>query len=92
MADCLVSLGSQRRRWQSICLYPMKSLLFSIVLFGACIFASGQTRANGLAINLATTSSQAASHAVPFLLYSVATGALFACGTAAAIAGITKTA
>jgi len=45
-----------------------------------------------LAINQATTSSEAAPHAVPFLLYSVATGALFVCGTAAAIAGITKTA
>ena len=69
----------------------MKSLLFSFVLFGGCIFASGQTRANGLALNLATTPSEAAPHAVPFLLYSVATGSLFACGTAAAIAGITKT-
>jgi len=92
MADYLVSLGSQPRGWQSLRIYPMKSLLFSVILFGGCIFASGQTHANGLAINQATTSSEAAPHAVPFLLYSVATGALFVCGTAAAIAGITKTA
>ena len=68
----------------------MRSILFAAVLFGGVVFTSNQTRVEGLAINLAPTSSQAASHAVPFLLYSVATGALLACGTAAALAGLVR--
>jgi hypothetical protein len=68
----------------------MKFLLFAAVLFGGVVFTSNQTRLEGLAITSAPTSSQAAPHAVPFLLYSVATGALLACGTAAAIAGIVR--
>jgi len=68
----------------------MKSLFFAAALFGGVLFTSNQARTNGLAISLAPSPQAAASHAVPFLLYSVATGALFACGTAAALAGIAK--
>ena len=68
----------------------MRSILLSAVLFGGVVFTSNQTRLEGLAINLAPTSRQAAPHAVPFLLYSVATGALLACGTAAALAGLVR--
>jgi hypothetical protein len=68
----------------------MKFLLFAVVFFGGMIFTSNQARLEGLAINLAPTSRQAAPHAVPFLLYSVATGALLACGTAAALAGLVR--
>lgn len=68
----------------------MKSIFFSLALFGAVCVSSNQARLEGLAINLAPTARQAAPHAVPFLLYSVATGALLACGTAAALAGLVR--
>jgi len=68
----------------------MKSIFFSLGLFGAVCVSSNQARLEGLAINLAPTARQAAPHAVPFLLYSVATGALLACGTAAALAGLVR--
>jgi len=68
----------------------MKSLFFAAVLFGGVVFTSNQTRVEGLAINLAPTARQAAPHAAPFLFYAAATGALLACGTAAAIAGIVR--
>ena len=68
----------------------MRHFILSAALFGGLIFTSEQTRANGLAINLAPTPQAAASHAAPFMSYAVATGALFACGTAAALAGIAR--
>jgi hypothetical protein len=68
----------------------MRSILFSLALFGVVCVTSNQVRLEASAITSAPTSSQAAPHAVPFLLYSVATGALLACGTAAAIAGIVR--
>ena len=68
----------------------MRHFILSAALFGGLIFTSEQTRANGLAINLAPTPQAAAPHAAPFLFYAAATGALFACGTAAALAGIAK--
>jgi len=68
----------------------MKSIFFSLALFGATCVSSNQARLEGLAINLAPTARQAAPHAAPFLFYAAATGALLACGTAAAIAGIVR--
>ena len=66
----------------------MRYFILSAALFGGLIFTCEQTRANGLAINLALTPQAAAPYAAPFIFYAVATGALFACGTAAALAGI----
>jgi len=68
----------------------MRSILFAAVFFGGVVFTSNQTRVEGLAINLAPTARQAAPHAAPFMFYAVATGALLACGTAAALAGLVR--
>jgi len=68
----------------------MRSILLSLALFGGVAFTSNQTRVEGLAINLAPTARQAAPHAAPFLFYAAATGALLACGTAAALAGLVR--
>jgi len=68
----------------------MRSILFAAVFFGGVVFTSNQTRLEGLAINLAPTARQAAPHAAPFMFYAVATGALLACGTAAALAGLVR--
>ena len=68
----------------------MKSLLLAVALFGSLIVAVDQTRIHGTAIGLAPSPQAAASHAAPFLFFAVATGALFACGTAAALAGIAR--
>lgn len=68
----------------------MKSFLLSAALFGGLIFTTEQARINGLAISLAPSPQAAAPHAAPFIFYAAATGALFACGTAAALAGIAR--
>ena len=68
----------------------MKSFLLASALFGGVLFTSNQARTNGLAISLAPSPQAAAPHAAPFLFFAVATGALFACGTAAAVAGIAR--
>ena len=68
----------------------MKSFLLASALFGGVLFTSNQARTNGLAISLAPSPQAAAPHAAPFLFFAVATGALFACGTAAALAGIAR--
>lgn len=68
----------------------MKSFLLSAALFGGLIFTTEQARINGLAISLAPSPQAAAPHAAPFLFFAVSTGALFACGTAAALAGIAR--
>ena len=68
----------------------MKSFLLAAALFGGVLFTSSQARTNGLAISLAPSPQAAAPHAAPFLFFAVATGALFACGTAAALAGIAR--
>lgn len=68
----------------------MKSFLLSAALFGGLIFTTEQARINGLAISLAPSPQAAAPHAAPFLFFAVANGALFACGIAAALAGIAR--
>jgi hypothetical protein len=68
----------------------MKSLLLAVALFGGFFYTSNEAQTNGLAISLAPSPQAAAPHAAPFLFFAVATGALFACGTAAALAGIAK--
>lgn len=68
----------------------MKSLLLAVALFGSLIVSTDQTRIHGTAIRLAPSPQAAAPHAASFLFFAVATGALFACGTAAALAGIAR--
>ena len=68
----------------------MKSFLLAAALFGSLIVAVDQTRIHGRAITWAPSPQAAAPHAAPFLFFAVATGALFACGTAAALAGIAR--
>jgi len=68
----------------------MKSFLLSATLFGCLIVTVNQTRTHGMAISLAPSTQAAAPHAAPFLFFAVANGALFACGTAAALAGIAR--
>ena len=68
----------------------MKSFLLSAALFCGLFFTVEQTRTHGMAISLAPSSQAAAPHAAPFLFFAVSTGALFACGTAAALAGIAR--
>ena len=68
----------------------MRHFLLSAALFGGLIFTSEQARTNGLKISFAPTVQAAAPYAAPFMFYAVATGALFACGTAAALAGIAR--
>lgn len=68
----------------------MKSFLLASALFGGLIVAVDQTRIHGRAITWAPTPQAAAPHAAPFLFFAGATGALFACGTAAALAGIAR--
>ena len=68
----------------------MKSFLLAAALFGGFFFTSNEARIKGQAISLAPSPQAAAPHAAPFLFFAVATGALFACGTAAALAGIAR--
>jgi hypothetical protein len=68
----------------------MRHFFLAAALFGGLIFTSEQARTNGLKISLAPTVQAAAPYAAPFMFYAVATGALFACGTAAALAGIDR--
>ena len=68
----------------------MRHFILSAALFGGLIFTSEQARTNGLKISFAPTVQAAAPYAAPFMFYAVATGALFACGTAAALAGIAR--
>jgi len=68
----------------------MRHFILSAALFGGLIFTGEQARTNGLAISHAPTVQAAAPHAAPFLFYSVATGALLACSTAAALGGIVR--
>lgn len=68
----------------------MRHFFLAAALFGGLIFTGEQARTNGLAISHAPTVQAAAPHAAPFMFYAVATGALFACSTAAALAGIAR--
>ena len=68
----------------------MCHFILSAALFGGLIFTGEQASTNGLRISLAPTAQAAAPYAAPFMFYAVATGALFACGTAAALAGIAR--
>lgn len=68
----------------------MRSFLFTAALFGGVLFTSSQARTSALAINYAPTYAAGAPYAAPFIFYAAASGALFACGTAAALAGIAR--
>jgi len=68
----------------------MRHFFLAAALFGGLIFTGEQARTNGLAISHAPTVQAAAPHAAPFMFYAVATGALYACSIAAALAGATR--
>ena len=68
----------------------MRHFILSAVFFGGLIFTGEQARITGLRISFAPTVQAAAPYAAPFIFNAVATAALFACSTAAALAGIAR--